>query len=127
MLLLALASGCGPRARTEPVARLEGTVTIAGKPLPADADGSIVFAPTAQGQAPPVQAKLAAGSYKADRVPQGQVTVMFHIMRSTGKMLKTSPDDIHPTPERIDLVPPASRDGVKIEVKGDNLQQNFDL
>jgi hypothetical protein len=125
--LLIIAAGCGSAARTEPVAKLEGTVTIGGKPLPSDAEGSVTFMPTARGEAPPVQAGLAAGHYKAENVPKGQVTATFHISRLTGKMLKASPDDIHPTPERIDLVPEALRAGLKVEVKGDNPRQDFDL
>lgn len=109
------------------MAKLEGAVLIGGKPLPADAEGAIIFMPAARGEAPPVQAKIAAGRYKAENVPKGQVVATFHITRLTGQMLKTSPDDIHPTPERIDLVPEAMRAGVKVEVQGDNAQQDFDL
>ena len=102
-------------------------MTIGGKAPPDDADGTLVFSPAAQGEAPPCQAKIVNGHYRADKVPQGRVVVTFHILRSTGKMLKTSPDDIHPTPERIDLVPQAARGGLRVEVQGDNPQQDFDL
>jgi hypothetical protein len=125
--LLPLLSGCGPAPRGEPVAKLEGNVTVGGKPLPNDAEGSLVFSPAKLGEAPPVQAKLAGGHYQTDRAPEGQVVVTFQITRRTGKMLKTSPDDIHPTPERVNLVPQASRDGLRIEVHGDNPKQDFDL
>jgi hypothetical protein len=126
-MLLVLAGGCGSGGRTEPVAKLEGAVMIGGKPLPADAEGIITFMPATRGEAPPVQAKIASGQYKADKVPKGQVLATFNITKMTGKMLKTSPDDIHPTPERINLVPEASRMGVKFEVQGDNPKQDFDL
>jgi len=126
-ILLVLAAGCGTAARTEPVATLEGTVTISGKPLPADAEGTVVFMPAARGEAPPSQAKIVAGHYKAEKAPKGQIAATFQISRLTGKMLKTSPDDIHPTPERINLVPEASRSGIKFEVQGDNAHQDFEL
>jgi hypothetical protein len=126
-LLLVLTAGCGPSARTEPVAKLEGNVTIGGKPLPADAEGTVIFMPAARGEAPPAQAKLAVGHYKAENVPKGQVLATFHISRLTGKMLKTSPDDIHPTPERVDLIPESLRAGVKVEVQGNNPHRDFDL
>src|SRR5689334_22943420 len=109
LTLLFVSAGCGSAGRTEPVAKLEGSVMIGGKPLPADAEASVLFMPAARGEAPPVQAKIDAGHYKAESVPKGQVLATFHISRLTGKMLKTSPDDIHPTPERIDLVPEGSR------------------
>ena len=126
-LLLLLAAGCGSVGHTEPVATLEGMVTIGGKPLPADAQGTVTFMPAARGEAPPAQAKIIAGHYKAEKAPKGQITATFQISRLTGKMLKTSPDDIHPTPERIDLVPEAWKAGIKIEVKADNPHQDFDL
>lgn len=126
-LLLALTAGCGRSAHNESVAKLTGNVTIGGKPLPDDAEGSLIFSPAAQGEAPPVQAKLVAGHYESPSVPKGQVLVTFHIARLTGKMLKSSPNDVHPTPERIDLVPQASRAGMRIEVTGDNPQQDFNL
>jgi hypothetical protein len=126
-LLSLLLSGCGARARTEPVARLEGNVTVAGQPLPADAEGSVIFMPTATGEAPPAQAVIKAGHYRAEKVPVGQVLAAFHIARPTGKLLKDSPTDPHPTPERLDLVPPGSRSGLKIEVQGDKPHQDFDL
>ena len=126
-MLLLLAAGCGPAGRTEPVATLEGTVTIGGKVLPADAEGTVTFMPAVRGEAPPVQAMIVAGHYKAEKVPKGQIAATFQISRVTGKMLKTSADDIHPTPERIDLVPEAWRKGMKVDVQGDNPHQDFDL
>jgi hypothetical protein len=78
-------------------------------------------------KAPPVQAAVKGGRYRAEKVPVGQVLATFHIARRIGKMLKSSPADPHPTPERLDLVPAAARSGVKVEVKGDNSHQDFDL
>ena len=126
-LLLALTAGCGAASHSQAVVKLEGNVTVGGKPLPDDAEGSLVFSPAKLGEAPPCQAKLAGGHYQADKVPQGQVVITFQITRRTGKMLKTSPDDIHPTPERINLVPEASQAGVRVEVKGDKPTRDFDL
>ena len=99
LFLLPLLSGCSPASHSETVAKLEGNVTVGGKPLPEDAEGTLVFSPAKLGEAPPCQAKLVSGHYVADKVPQGQVTVTFLITRRTGKMLKASPDDIHPTPK----------------------------
>jgi hypothetical protein len=127
LLPLSLLYGCGPASPSEPVSKLEGTVTVGGKPLPEDAEGSLGFSPAKLGEAPPCQAKLVGGRYRSDRVPQGVVVVTFQITRRTGKMLKTSPDDIHPTPERINLVPEAVRGGLRIEVQADNPNQDFDL
>jgi hypothetical protein len=127
MVVLALAAGCGHAPHTESIVKLEGNVTIGGKPLPADAEGSIVFSPTARGEAPPVQAKIVAGHYKVENAPKGQVQATFNITRLTGKMIKNAADDVHPMAERINLVPEAARTGKSFAVQGDNLQMNFDL
>ena len=126
LLALTLAGSCRS-SQTAPVAKLEGNVTIGGKPLPADAEGSLAFMPAARGEAPAVRATLAGGHYKADKVPVGSVQVTFDIMRKTGKMITTPGDNVHQSPELINLVPEAARSGMQIEVKGDNSQQNFDL
>jgi len=121
-----LAGGCRS-SQSSPVAKLEGNVTIGGKPLPADAEGSLAFMPAARGEARPARATLAGGHYKADDVPVGLVQVTFNITRKTGKMLMGPNDPVHQSPERIDLVPEAARSGMQIEVKGDNPHQDFDL
>ncbi len=126
LLALTLAGGCRS-SQTAPVAKLEGNVTIGGKPLPADAEGSLAFVPAARGEAPPAKALLVGGHYKADNVPVGSVQVTFDITRKTGKMLMSPNDPVHQSPELINLVPEAARSGMQIEVKGNNSQQNFDL
>jgi hypothetical protein len=126
-LLLLLSAGCGSARRSEPVARLEGKVTINGGPLPEDAVGSVVFMPQAKGQAPAAQAKIVAGRYETGKAPLGDITAIFHISRPTGKIIKDSPDDEHPHPELQDLVPEELRAGVDLSVTGDNPHQDFDL
>jgi hypothetical protein len=125
--LLLLAAGCGPASRSEPVARLEGNVTINGAALPEDAVASVVFMPRAKGQAPAAQAKIVAGRYQTGKAPKGDITAIFHISRKTGKIIKDSPDDEHPYAEIQDLVPENLRAGVDVSVTGDNLHQDFDL
>lgn len=117
-------TGCGPAARTEPVAKLEGTVMIGGKPLPGKVDASIVFRGPDKGQAPPARAQIEAGRYRTEKAPVGHVLAIFSIMQLTGKVIT---EDEHSYPERINLVPEKSRNGVSIDVKGDNAHQDFDL
>lgn len=126
-LLLFMSVGCGPPKRTEPVARLEGNVTIHGKPLPENAVGSVIFMPRVKGQAPAAQATINAGRYRTDNAPMGEVTALFHISRPTGKMIKDAPTDEHPHPELQDLVPEKLRAGVSATITGDNPHQDFDL
>ncbi|MGO9108842.1 MAG: hypothetical protein ACLP9L_06380 [Thermoguttaceae bacterium] len=126
-LLLLVSAGCGSPSHSEPVARLEGKVTINGGPLPEDAVGSVVFRPRAKGQAPAAQAKIHAGRYQTDKAPVGDVMAFFHISRPTGKIIQDSPNDEHPHPELQDLVPEKLQDGLRIDVAGDNPHLDFDL
>jgi hypothetical protein len=128
VLAAALIAGCGPAAPSLPVARLAGKVTVNGRPLPADAEGAITFMSAARSQAPPIQVRLSGDSYTADAVPIGHVSVLFNITRLTGRMVheKDAPRGT-PFPEREILVPANCREGIPIEVTGDNLHQNFDL
>ena len=126
-LLLLVVAGCGSPSRSEPVARLQGNVTINGRPLPADAAGSVTFKSRERGQAPPATAKIKDGHYQTDRAPLGDVTAIFHINRPTGKIVKDSPTDAHPHPELQDLVPEDLHDGVPANVTGDNPHLDFDL
>ena len=82
----------------------------------------------ARNQASPTQVRLSGGSYKADAVPIGNVMVLFNITRLTGRMVheKDAPRGT-PFPEREILVPAKCREGIPLQVTGDNLQQNFDL
>ncbi len=118
------ATGCGPAARTEPVAKLEGTVTINGKPLPDHVDASIVFRGSGKSQAPPTQVKIEAGRYRTEKAPMGNVSAIFNITQLTGKIIT---EDEHSNPERINLVPEKARNGIPLDVKGANAQQDFDL
>ncbi|MGA2254718.1 MAG: hypothetical protein ABSG53_08665 [Thermoguttaceae bacterium] len=122
-----LMAGCGSPHRSEPVARLEGKVTINGQPLPEDAVGSVIFRPRVKGQAPATEAKIHAGRYQTDKAPLGDITVFFHISRATGKIIKETPNDEHPHPDLQDLVPDKSQSGVSANVTGDNPQLDFDL
>jgi hypothetical protein len=126
-LLLLVAAGCTPAKRSEPVAKLEGKVMINGQPLPPDATGSVIFKPRTRGQAPDAVGRIRDGHYRTDKAPVGDVTVIFRISRATGKIIKETPDDAHPHPELQDLVPQSAEDGLRINVTGDNPNQDFDL
>jgi len=123
------AAGCGVSGPQQPVARLQGAVTINGQPYPKDAEGTITFMPAAGGgQAPPTSAPLIDGRYQAEQVSKGKVTVLFTITRLTGRMVvEDNAPGGTPFPERQNLVPVPCRQGIELEVKGDNSSQDFDL
>ena len=120
--------GCGGEgALSKPTAHLTGTVTINGDPVPDDADeSSLDFIPAGGGgQAHPCSAKIENGRYDASNVPQGKVTVIFHVQKLTGRMIREAAGGSL-FPEMEDLVPAESQQGIKIEVTGD-AERNFEL
>jgi hypothetical protein len=123
LLLTALGlAGCGARAPSYPTVKLEGTVRIGGQPV---AEGFIMFiSGGAHDQAPPTRAPIVQGRYCADQVPLGQVRVLFSACRATGRMIKEYSE---PRPELENLVPEKYRDGIPLDIRGDNPQQDFDL
>jgi len=122
ILVIALLSGCGGAGKpTYPAARLEGSVTLDGKPL---AQGTLQFVPQDATRAPVTAASIVDGQFVAEAVPQGKLRVLFTASKETGKMIK---EYSTPRPEVINLIPVKYRSGIPIEVTGDNSNQNFDL
>lgn len=104
---------------------MAGEVTIGGRPLPDDADATILFIPSGDaGQAPPVSAPIVGGRYVARHVPLGRVTVMFRASRPTGRTLDDYGGGL---PEHENLVPDKYIGGVPLDVTEDNPKQDFHL
>jgi hypothetical protein len=121
ILLMALLSGCGPGKPTYPSARLEGSVTLDGKPI---TQGSLQFMPQDISQVPVTAASIVDGRYVAEAVPRGKLRVLPSATKETGKMIKEYSSS---RPEVINLIPEKYRAGIPIEVTGDNPNQDFPL
>ncbi len=121
IFVISLVSGCGPDKPTYPAARLEGSVTLDGKPI---AQGNLQFMPQDISQTPVTGAPIVDGRYVAEAVPRGKLRVLLTATKETGKMIK---EYSTPRPEVINLIPDKYRAGIPLEVTGDNLNQNFDL
>lgn len=118
---LAAAGGCV----RESTARLQGAVTLAGKPLPADARAFIVFA-TGPDRSRSVSAPIIDGRYDSPRTPMGDVTVFFEISHPIGPE-RTSDRTGLPYRDVATLVPARYETGVPLNVTGDDAHRNFDL
>ena len=129
MIVCLMLLGCGKSGSKLPVARLEGVVTINGQPLPADAEGWVQFMPTGGGgQASPARSQIVDGRYVAENVPLGKILVLFTITRLTGRMVvEDNAPGGTPDPERENLVPESCRQGIPLEIGGDEPQRDFDL
>jgi hypothetical protein len=123
-MTLSWCAGCGGGGSSSGnTAHLEGTVTIGGQPLPADAEGAITFR-SASGSA--VTAPIAEGRYDSPATPKGTVKAYFTISKPTGKTYKSERTGAD-VAETISIVPASVSGGVDVEVSDDNSDQNFDL
>ena len=67
---------------------------------------------------------VANGRYVAEAVPRGKLRVLVTASKETGKIIK---EYSTPRPEVINLIPDKYRNGIPIEVNGDNPNQDFAL
>src|SRR4051794_11797780 len=118
---LPLLGGCS--AHEKKTAHLQGTITIAGKPLRADAVANISFRPTAQGQSRASGVMVVAGKYDCPDVPLGKVAVTISIQHPTGKMISEAGGT--PFQEYVSLISGGS--AIDLDVAGDKPNQDFDL
>ena len=116
--LVILASGCGKSG--PPTSRVEGSVTLDGKPLE---KGTISFVCLENDRGGSAAGKIVAGKYDVADVPRGKVRVGFHAVRSTGRM--TSIPGGPPMPEIINVIPEKYRMGVEVEVAEPNVHRDF--
>ena len=115
-----LAGGCGKEEGQAPFksARLEGSVTLDGKPI---GDGTIQFVPASKEAGGVTQATIVEGRYVAPRVALGQVTAMLFTQPPP------APENLSTDykPESFAAIPERYKKGFKIEVKED--QPNVDF
>ncbi|AGA28077.1 P-loop NTPase family protein [Singulisphaera acidiphila] len=117
--LIGFLGGCGSGSTSANYksARLEGEVTLDGKPLD---DGAIQFVPQDQ-QAPPVTVPILKGRYVASKVGLGKVTVMLSGATAERPAVVSSSY----TPPPSVTIPARYKNGFPIEVKEDTADQNF--
>jgi hypothetical protein len=117
-------AGCGGSGG-KPTAHLQGTVTLAGQPVPADATAHISFTPAGKDQATAASAPIVDGKYDCPAAPEGAVRVFFNITQPTGPEYTT--DRGEKARHMKDLLPPKYGSGLELQVTGENAEQNFDL
>jgi hypothetical protein len=120
LLTLIMLAGCGSKP-TVPGARLAGVVTIDNQPV---LKGSVAFTPTGNTRGKAVGVEIKEGRYDCDYVPKGDILVQIYALRPTGKRIEVMGTK---TDEMLDILPKHYRNGFKIEVKEDNLNQDFKL
>lgn len=123
-ILLVSAVGCGDGMG--PTAHLAGKVTLFGKPVPSDAEGSITFIrEQPQGKKASVTVPVVAGQYDSPETPQGNLRAFIALSRK-GKKRKSARTGEH-YQEIVNILPPKYATGIQLEVNGDDTSRNFDL
>jgi hypothetical protein len=120
-LFVLLTAGCGPESSPYPTARVAGAITLDGAPL---ATGNISLVPEGAGQARPTAVDFKDGKYEIADAPIGKVRVFITSTQPTGKMI---PGSSEPVPEVANVVPEAYRQGIVVDIAGDNDKLDFPL
>jgi hypothetical protein len=119
----AVVAGCGGLAGN--AAHLQGTVTLNGKPIPADAKAYVVFVPDVD-KTKAVSAPVTGGRYDLPNAPMGLVMVHFEVTREVGPE-KTSERTGQVYRDVVSLVPARLVTGLPVQVVGDDTSLDFDL
>jgi hypothetical protein len=122
--LCTMLPGCGGGGGN--TAHLQGTVTVGGQPIPADASATVTFDPTQTGpDKKSVSVPIVNGKYDSPETPTGSVKAVFTIQVPDGAPFTT--DRGTQGQNYKNIVPQDKQAGVSLEVSGDNDSQNFDL
>jgi hypothetical protein len=125
VVLLAGVPGCPDSESGKPTAHLQGTVTIGGQPIPANAQAHVMFSPVDMSQANSSSSIIENGRFDVPDAPMGTVKVSFDVQRPTGRMEAFAPGA---RPEEVyESLVPEGKASTTIEVAGDKSDLNFDL
>jgi len=123
--ILALVAVAGCTKGDGQTAHLRGTVTLGGRPIPAEAESTITFRTTTVNQAAPVSGRIVNGQFDVADAPLGPVRAVFSIELPTG--VKAFAPGADPEMQHRSLVPEKLAAGMPLEIKGDNLEMKLEL
>jgi hypothetical protein len=118
-------TGCGKNS-TDKTAHWSGEITLGGKPLPDDAEGSITFRPLSPKGGQAVTVRIENGSYDSPLTPKGKIIAYFDINQPTGRTFHS--DRVgKDVPETKSIVPAGPAQGMEFNVTGDKSDANIGL
>jgi hypothetical protein len=120
MLAFVISAGCGSKPKL-PGAHLAGTITIDGQPVE---KGAITFMPTGSTRGKTAGAHIKDGLYDCPYVPLGEISVQINAVRATGRMVDVMGVQKE---EMQDIILSKEDSAIKIEVREENLNQDFKL
>jgi hypothetical protein len=116
--------GCDKGGSGKPTAHLSGAATIDGQPVPDVAWATINFPSASIGQV--TSAPITNGEYDCPDAPLGSFDVAVQILQQTGNKIMVS-EGGRSWPETRSLIADKYASGIKLEVTGDNSDQDFAL
>ena len=116
--------GCG-KGSSGQTAHLSGSVTLDGKPLPADAQASITFQPTKGNKGRAIAVPIVNGQYDSPDTPLGSVSAILNLNIPTGKMVMS--ERMGGEVPEIETVTLSSNEagGIKLDITEDKSDQGF--
>lgn len=117
-------TGCDTGRGGRPTAHLSGAITIDGQTPEESALGTINFRAASADQAAGTSAEIVNGKYDAPNVPMGNVTAFIQLVQPTGRTISEGDRQY---PELRSLISSKYDVGIKLEVTGDNHNQDLDL
>jgi hypothetical protein len=125
-VILVAASGCPGGGSSAETVHLQGTVLIGGRPLPADAVGSITFSPTAIGQAGSAYSEISNGRFDVPNAPKGKVKAIVSARVPIG-VSSFSGSRARPEMQFRSIVPSEKEGGIEMTVEGENRDLKIEI
>ena len=125
LLLAASVVGCGGGSSEN--VHLKGKVTLDGSPVPANAQASVTFQPTAGNKGKAVTAAITNGEYDSPNTPRGPVLAIMSISIPTGKMIKSERMGTDVPEIKTVTLSQGQMGGIAMEVTGDEATHDFEL
>jgi hypothetical protein len=106
---------------------LKGKVTLDGAPVPANAQASVTFQPTAGNKGKAVTAAIANGEYDSPNTPRGPVLAIMSLSIPTGKMIMSERMGTEVPEIKTVTLSQEQMGGITLDVTGDETAHDFDL
>jgi hypothetical protein len=124
MVLVIAGCGAGKPADT---AHLAGKVTLDGEPIPADAQASITFQPTAGNKGKAITVPIVNSAYDSPHTPRGSVLAIMSLTIPTGKMVMSERVGREVPEMKTVTLSQEQMGGITLDVAGDEPNRNFEL
>jgi hypothetical protein len=117
--------GCG--GGSADTVHLKGKVSLNGVPVPANAQASVTFQPTAGNKGKAVTAAIVNGEYDSPNTPRGPVLAIMSLSIPTGKMIMSERMGTEVPEIKTVTLSQDQMGGITLDITGDETTHDFDL